>query len=111
MGVTQDSGRLLVHTYKELVQGDKEGLSTQDIINETKWEPRRINNAFDYIKDLGLIKESMYIGNTKGVYNFTIFGLSPGGINVIDQEATFKRNFNIEVNLLLAKFSWGASEN
>jgi hypothetical protein len=110
MSVIKDSGTMLIYIYKQFIEKGKSSISTKEIIGETKWDSKRINNSFNYLKDLNLIKQSMFIGNTEGVYNFLIMGLTPAGINMIEQEKSFKKNFNLEVNLLLAKFSWGTSE-
>lgn len=110
MKVREDAGRMLVYLYNQLIKEGKQSISGDDILNETNWESNRINNSFDYIFELGHVKKVITLGNTHGVKNFIIIGLTPSGINIVEDEPEFKRNFSIGVNLLLANFSWGVSE-
>ena len=110
MKVGEDAGRMLAYLYNKLIKEGKQSISGDDISNETNWESNRINHAFDYISKLELIEKVILLGNTHGVKNFIITGLTPSGINTIEDEPEFKRNFSIGVNLLLANFTWGVSE-
>ena len=110
MGVQKDAGELLAYLYNELIVNNKSSIGTSEILNTTKWEGNRINHAYDYLNDLGLIKSSGGIGNNQGAKLFFIRGLYPLGINTLEDKKEFKKCFNFEVNLGLLKFSWGASE-
>ena len=110
MGVQIDAGELLLYFYDELINKGNSTIGTQDIINTTKWESKRINNAYNYLKDLNIIKARGSIGNINGVLVFFVMGLYPEGINIIENQSIFKNTFGFEVNLGLIKFSWGKSE-
>lgn len=110
MGVQKDSGELLLFFYDALVNKGKDQIGTQEVIDETKWESKRINNAYNYLRDLGVLKEELFLGNTKGVLNFIVLRLFPQGVNIVENQPEFRRNFGFEVNLGLLKFNWGATE-
>lgn len=111
MGIQKDAGELLVYIYDRLVEKNKSSVNGEEVLKETKWEANRINRAFDYLKDLNLFQVSQGIGNFEGVYNFFIMRLYPGGINIVENEPEFKKNFGFEVGIPgVFKFSWGASE-
>ena len=71
---------------------------------------KRVNLAYGYLNDLGLLKGGGGLGNINGAQIFFVMRLLPEGINIIENQPEFKRNFGFEVNLGLLKFSWGASE-
>ena len=50
------------------------------------------------------------MGNHQGVQHFILNKITPIGINTVEDQPEFKKNFGFEVNLGLLKFSWGASE-
>jgi len=108
MGVQKDAGELLLFFYDQMINKDQIG--TQQVIEETKWESNRINNAYNYLNDMGILKQEMFLGNTNGVLNFLVLRLYPEGINIVENQPEFKRNFGFEVNLGLFKFSWGTLE-
>jgi len=110
MGVQKDAGELLLFFYDELVNNNKSSVGTQEVIDITKWESNRINLAYNYLNDMGVLKGGGGIGNIQGVQIFYIMRLHPEGINIVENQPQFKRNFGFEVNLGLLKFSWGASE-
>ena len=64
----------------------------------------------DYLNDMGILKGSGGLGNISGAQIFFVMRLLPEGINIIENQPEFKRNFSFKVNLDLLKFSWGASE-
>lgn len=110
MSVQKDAGELLLYFYDKLVNKNAEGVETQEVINETKWEGNRLNHAYNYLKDLGLLKGISSMGNINGAEVFYVLRLRPAAINIVENQPEFKRNFGFEVNLGLLKFSWGASE-
>ena len=106
MGIQKDAGELLVYIYNQYTANNT-WIQSKDIIEETGWEAGRINRAIDYLKDLGLIKINLYIGNTEGVYNFGIQGLTPSGIGIIENEEQFEKTFGFEIGIPgVLKFSW-----
>ena len=110
MGVQKDAGELLLFFYDELVNKNKNQVGTKDVLDSTKWDGNKVNHAYNYLNDMGLLNGSGGLGNINGAQNFFIMRLYPEGINIIENQPEFKRNFGFEVNLGLLKFSWGASE-
>jgi hypothetical protein len=112
MGVKKDAGELLIYFYQELVNNKRQNITPENVLNETKWDANKINHAFRYLKDLGLLKEMGGFGNFNRVDNFIVLGLSPEGINIIENKPKFKRSFSFEIGIPdVFKFSWGASED
>jgi len=110
MGIKLDAGKILIFVYNEYTSGNG-WVHSQIVIDTTKWEAGRINRAITYLNDLGVIKIDKWIGNTKGVYNFGITGLTPLGIHMIEGKKEFKKIFSFEVGIPgVFKYSWGASE-
>ena len=110
MGVQKDAGELLLYFYEELVNKNKNSVGTQDVLDTTKWDGNRVNHAYNYLNDMNLLNGGGCLGNINGAQIFFIMRLFPEGINTIENQPEFKRNFGFEVNLGLLKFSWGASE-
>lgn len=110
MGVQKDAGELLLFFYDELVNKGKSIVETQDVINATKWDGKRINLAYNYLNDLGILKSYGAIGNINGAQIFFVTRILPEGINIIENQPEFKRTFGFEVNLGLLKFSWNIQE-
>jgi hypothetical protein len=105
MTVKKDAGELLKFMYDRYTQGSLK-IASQDVINETDWEATRINNAIDFLKDIGALKIVLSVGNTGGVKNFFVHGLTPVGIDMIENEDKFKTTFGFEAGIPLFKFSW-----
>lgn len=110
MVVQKDAGELLLFFYDELVNKDKSSVGTQDVIDTTKWDGKRINLAYNYLNDIGVLKSDGCLGNIDGARIFFVMRLLPEGINIVENQPDFKRNFGFEVNLGLIKFSWGIQE-
>ncbi len=106
MGVQKDAGELLLFFYNELVNKGKSSVGTRDVINETKWNGKRINLAYNYLNDLGILKSYGAIGNINGAQIFFVTRILPKGINIVENQPKFKHTFGFEVNLGLLKFSW-----
>jgi len=110
MGIKEDAGELLAYFYNRYTE-NKSWTNSEDVIEETKWESGKINRAIDYLKDLNLIKITLSIGNTNGVYNFGINGLTPFGIEIVENKSKFKSTFGFEIGIPgLIKFSWKKKE-
>ncbi|MBT3582632.1 hypothetical protein HN924_02210 [Candidatus Woesearchaeota archaeon] len=110
MGVQKDAGELLLFFYDMLVNKGESTVGTQEVLTETNWDGKRINFAYNYLNDLGILKSGGGCGNIKSAQIFFVMRLLPNGINIIENQPEFKRNFGFEVNLGLIKFSWGLSE-
>jgi hypothetical protein len=109
MTIQKDAGEILLFIYEKYT-GGVEYLDAKQIVDTTKWDAGRINRAIHYLNDLGSLKMNFYMGNTNGVHNFGIMGLTPEGIQTVESKDHFKRNFGFTVNLGLFSYSWGASE-
>jgi len=110
MAVQKDAGELLLFFYNELVNKAKGSVGTQDVLTETGWDGNRINLAYNYLNDLGLLKGGGGAGTIEKAQIFYVLRLLPNGINIVEDQPEFKRTFGFEVNLGLIKFSWGATE-
>ena len=106
MGIQKDAGELLGYIYEQYTKTIKP-IKAKDIIDETKWEADRINRAILYLRDSEVIKVALPPGNIKGVYNFGIRGLTPQGIDIIENKQKFKSTFGFEIGIPgMIRFSW-----
>ena len=108
MGIQKDAGEILLFIYQCYIKDESVG--ADKLLQTTKWEGNRIDRAIKYLKDIRAIDIILTLGNVNGVQNFILKGLTPLGINIVENQPEFKKNFGFEVNLGLLKFSWGASE-
>ncbi len=109
MGIQNDSGKILLFIYDSYVN-NKAKPNAKILLDETKWDGKRIDRAIKYLKDLGVIELIFTAGQIKGLQIFILKKINPIGINIVENQPEFKRNFGFEVDLGLLKFSWGASE-
>jgi len=105
MGIQKDAGELLEYIYERYTKGENM-IKPDGLIKETRWEAHRINNARTYLSDRDLIKIAKQSGNVEGVANYIITGLTPSGIDMIENEEKFKTTFGFEIGLPGLKFSW-----
>ena len=82
----------------------------KELLDETGLDGKRIDRAIKYLKDIGAIDIVLTCENVNGVQNFIMKKLTPYGINIIENQPEFKRNFGFTVNLGVIAFSRGASE-
>ncbi|MBI2575086.1 hypothetical protein HYV82_04330 [Candidatus Woesearchaeota archaeon] len=108
MTIKGDAGEILLFIYDCYVN-DRDSVNPEKLLETTKWEGNRIDRAIKYLKDIGAI-DIITLGNVNGVQNFILKGLTPLGINIVENQPEFKRNFGFTVNLGVISFSWGASE-
>ncbi len=104
MGIQKDAGEILLFIYEKYLQD--ETVRPEKLLSETNWDGKRIDRAIKYLKDIGAVDIILSLGNFKGIQNFIIQGLTPIGINIIENQKEFKQTFGFEVNLGLIKFSW-----
>lgn len=109
MTINEDAGKILLFIYNSYVNNQTK-LNAQILLDETKWEGNRIDRAVKYLKEIGAIDIVLTIGNHQGVQHFILKKITPLGINTVEDQPEFKKNFGFEVNLGLLKFSWGATE-
>lgn len=107
MGIQKDAGELLVYLYNQYTQ-NVDWVNRTDIENETKWDTGKTNRAIEYLKDLNLIKIIFYLGAVEShSYGFGIRGLTPQGINKIEDKKSFKSTFGFEIGIPgVVTFSW-----
>ena len=109
MGIQKDAGEILLFMYDKYVNDD-EKVNAEILLETTKWEGNRIDRAIKYLKDIGAIDIILTLGNVKGIQHFILKKITPLGINTVENQPEFKRNFNFTVNLGFIQYSWGASE-
>ena len=105
MGIQKDAGELLEYVYERSTKGEN-WITPDDLRAETRWEAHRINNARTYLSDHDLIKIEKQSGNFEGVDNYIITGLTPKGIDIIENEEKIKTTFGFEIGPPGLKFSW-----
>ena len=105
----KDAGEILLFMYDRYVNDDSK-VNAEVLLDTTKWEGNRIDRAIKYLKDVGAIDIILTLGNVKGVQHFILKKITPLGINIVENQPEFKRNFNFTVNLGFIQYSWGASE-
>ncbi len=108
MGVQHDAGEILLFLYKSYINGQQ--INAKKLLETTGWSGNRIDRALKYLKDIGAIDLILTLGNIGGIQNFIFKGLTPTGINIVENQKEFKQSFGFEVNLGILKFSWSKSE-
>lgn len=104
MGIQKDAEEILVYIYKKYIQ-HSEVPSIKEMLEETRWNYDRIKRAILYLKEKDLID-----GISLADGSFITTKITANGIDVIENQNKFKKNFGHTVNLGIYKFSWGASE-
>jgi hypothetical protein len=104
MGIQTDAGEVLVYFYKMYLESKQ--VNTQMLIDETKWPGNKLDRAVKYLKDIEALNIILTMGNVDGLQNFILTGLTPIGINIVENKKQFEHTFGFEVNLALFKFSW-----
>ena len=107
MGIQKDAGELLAYIYNRYTQ-DENWTRRTDIENESKWNTGRINRAIEYLGELDLIDIMYYLGDHKSSSpGFGIRGLTPQGIDIVEDKQKFKSTFGLEIGIPgVVKFSW-----
>ena len=95
-GIQKDAGKLLKDIYGKYEKGALE-IGTTEVIDWTKWEATRIDNAIDCLRDLGVLRIRLDAGNTDGLKNFHINGLNSLGIAIITNKEKFKETFGFDL--------------
>lgn len=96
MGVQKDAGKLLRYIYDRYIIESSLSISPNDVINYTEWVAARIDKAIEYLNDSGFLKIAFIMGTTEGVKTFTIHGVTPSGIDIIENKDKFKTTFGFE---------------
>lgn len=110
MGVQKDASELLIFFYDELIKKGKDSVKAQDVFDVTRWDGKRINFAYNYLNQLGLLKGVGGARDSKGLDGFVVLWLLPKGIDIVENEPKFEETFGYEVNLGVFKFSWSTTE-
>lgn len=103
MSVKEDAGNLLGYFYNAYIKGNT--IKAEDVLTETNWGGTRADIAIKYLRDIGVIKITLFLGSVNGLQNFYISGLTPTGIDIIEDKSRFKITFGFEINLGLIKFN------
>ena len=111
MTIQEDSGEILLFIYNSYVN-NKAKPNAQTLLDETKWDGKRIDRAIKYLDGIAAIEVIFTADNRMygGLTRFILKKITPLGINIVENKPEFKRNFGFEVDLGLLKFSWGATE-
>ncbi len=111
MTIQEDAGKILLYIYDSYVN-NKPKPNAQILLDETKWDGKRIDRAIRYLNDMNTVEIIFTADNRMygGLTRFILKKITPIGINIVENQPEFKRNFGFEVNLGLLKFSWGVSE-
>ena len=114
MTIQEDAGKILLFTYDSYAN-DKAKPNAQILLDETKWDGKRIDRAIRYLNDMDAIDVIFTADNRMygGLTRFILKKITPLGINIVENKPEFKRNFGFEVNVGLnpsVKLSWGVSE-
>ena len=80
MAIQKDAGELLLFLYDELVNKNKSSVGTQNVLDTTKWDGNRVNRAYNYLNDMGILKGGGGLGNINGAQVFFVMRLLPEGI-------------------------------
>jgi len=102
MGIQTDSIELLTSLYNFKQEGKR--LEIEEIFKATNWELNRFKNAYDYLKDKGLISEkTRTAGRTaSGLQRVIGLHLTHLGIDVIENDKEFENTFrNSHVQLII----------
>lgn len=110
MGIQKDAGKILAFIYSNYVNKNS-SVNPKMLIEITKWDGNRIDRAIKYLNDLGAVDIILTIGNYKGVQDFIMKRLTPLGIQMVENQKEFKKNFGFTINLGLIKIDWGFSES
>lgn len=91
MTIQRDAGELLHYFYKEYLNDNK--VEANKLIDETQWDGLRLDRAVRYLKDINAIKINYFLGNVKGLQNLSVDGLTPMGMQIVENKAQFKNTF------------------
>ena len=104
MGIKEDSGKILKYLYDQYVT--ENSVDANNLIEETSWDGKRIDRSLKYLKDINAIKITLFFGNVSGLQNFNFDKMTPDGISIIEDEASFKHTFGINLGI----FSWSTTQ-
>ena len=110
MEIQKDAEEILVYCYKQKIAG--EGVPQQEELEKiTGWEDNRIIFALEYLVRKGLLMGEAHgaIGS-QGTVFVLVNDVSPTGVDIIENQDKFQREFNHTINLGIYKFSWGVKE-
>ena len=108
MSIKRDSGELLLYSYKRYNENSFKPLTEEDLEKETRWDIHRIRRAMIYLRDEKLLEVQSSLLSPD--FDLRIIRPTPQGINIIENERKFLKNFQFTANLGIFSFSWGANE-
>lgn len=110
MTIQNDAGELLALFYELLVNKNENMINTTKILEITKWEGKRLDHAYNYLNDMGILKSYGAMGNINGAQIFMVARILPEGINIIENPPKFKETFGYTINLGIMTFSWSTEQ-
>ncbi len=106
MGIQKDAGEILAFLYTKYTETHYFQINKESLLDITKWDTTRLENAVAYLEDCILVEVHRSLGG-----HFFIHKIYPNGVNIIEDKSKFKKTFNFEIGVPgLFKFSWGATE-
>jgi len=109
MGIQKDAGELLVHVYNQYAHGDLGNgfmlLNIEDLVTITKWDRSKLYRAIAYLDDMKFIKT-----DPENHQLDIIYGMTPDGINTIENKEKFEKSFGFRINLGIVGFNWNVKE-
>jgi len=94
MTIKSDAGEILLFMYDFYVN-DKGSVNPEKLLETTKWEGNRIDRAVKYLKEIRAIDIVLTMGNHQGVQHFILKKITPLGINTVEDQLEFKKNFGV----------------
>ena len=117
MTIKDDSGNLLLHTYKNKIEGN-EIFNPELTLNETGWKNNvRLNNAVQYLMEKGFVKGDLIKDlspikeHRTTIVHAIITDITHLGIDMVENQKEFKKNFGMTINLGLIQINWGKQES
>jgi len=110
MGIQKDAGELLLYIYEKKTKGE-EIPQIPDLTEATSWDKDRLLNALQYLCGKSLVDGKVIkgLGSTKPQF-VAVNDIPPLGVDVMEDETKFSKNFNFTINLGVFSYSWGATK-
>ena len=114
MTIKEDAGKILLFIYDSYVN-NKTKPNAQILLDETKWDGKRIDRAIKYLNDMTAIEVIFTADNRMygGLTRFILKKITPLGINLVESKPEFKRSFGFGVNIGVnpsLNINWSVSE-
>ena len=114
MIIQEDAGKILLFIYDSYIN-NKPKPNAKILLDETKWDGKRIDRAIRYLNDMNAVKIIFTADNRMygGLTRFILKKITPLGINLVESKPEFKRSFGFGVNIGVnpsLNINWSVSE-